>query len=94
MPTAMRSDIEIAQAATLQRVSELAQNQLGISDDHLYAYGHHKAKLSLKYIEKLPARKTANSYSSPLFRPHLQVKARPPPLLAWAMHFARLAKRV
>ncbi|MFN6059732.1 MAG: formate--tetrahydrofolate ligase, partial [Burkholderiales bacterium] len=51
----MRSDIEIAQAATLQRVSELAQNQLGISDDHLYAYGHHKAKLSLKYIEKLPA---------------------------------------
>ena len=28
MPTAMRSDIEIAQAATLQRVSELAQNQL------------------------------------------------------------------
>ena len=53
----MRSDIEIAQAATLQRVSELAQNQLGISDDHLYAYGHHKAKLSLKHIASLPAKK-------------------------------------
>jgi formate--tetrahydrofolate ligase len=55
----MRSDIEIAQAATLHRVSELVQSQLGISDDHLYAYGHHKAKLSLKYIETLPAQKNS-----------------------------------
>ena len=55
----MRSDIEIAQAATLQRVSELAHSYLGISDEHLYAYGHHKAKLSLKYIETLPARKSS-----------------------------------
>jgi formate--tetrahydrofolate ligase len=55
----MRSDIEIAQAATLQRVAELAHSYLGISDEHLYAYGHHKAKLSLKYIETLPARKSS-----------------------------------
>ena len=55
----MRSDIEIAQAATLHRVAELAHSYLGISDEHLYAYGHHKAKLSLKYIETLPARKSS-----------------------------------
>jgi len=55
----MRSDIEIAQAATLHRVAELAHSYLGISDEHLYAYGHHKAKLSLKYIETLPARKNS-----------------------------------
>ena len=50
----MRSDIEIAQAATLKRIPELVSQQLGITDDHLYAYGHHKAKLSLKHIDSLP----------------------------------------
>jgi formate--tetrahydrofolate ligase len=55
----MKSDIDIAQAASLKRIPELTQNYLGISDEHLYAYGHHKAKLSLKYIDQLPARKNA-----------------------------------
>lgn len=50
----MRSDIEIAQAAKLQRIPELVKTNLHIEDDHLYAYGHHKAKLSLKYIADLP----------------------------------------
>jgi len=53
----MRSDIEIAQAASLQRIPELVKQQMHIADDHLYAYGHHKAKLSLKHIASLPARK-------------------------------------
>ena len=53
----MRSDIEIAQAAQLQRIPELVQQHLHIADDHLYAYGHHKAKLSLKHIASLPAKK-------------------------------------
>ena len=52
----MRSDIEIAQAASLQRIPELVKSNLNIDDDHLYAYGHHKAKLSLKYIANLPAK--------------------------------------
>ena len=53
----MKSDIEIAQHASLKRIPELVENYLGIADDHLYAYGHHKAKLSLKYIAGLPAKK-------------------------------------
>lgn len=53
----MKSDIEIAQHASLKRIPELVETYLGISDDHLYAYGHHKAKLSLKYIAGLPAKK-------------------------------------
>ena len=53
----MKSDIEIAQHASLKRIPELVENYLGITDDHLYAYGHHKAKLSLKYIAGLPAKK-------------------------------------
>ena len=52
----MLSDIEIAQAASLQRIPELVKSNLNIDDDHLYAYGHHKAKLSLKYIANLPAK--------------------------------------
>ena len=53
----MRSDIDIAQAASLQRIPELVKQHMNIADDHLYAYGHHKAKLSLKHIASLPAKK-------------------------------------
>jgi formate--tetrahydrofolate ligase len=52
----MRSDIEIAQAASLERIPHLVKQNLDISDEHLYAYGHHKAKLSLKHIAAMPAK--------------------------------------
>ncbi len=52
----MRSDNEITQAASLQRIPELVKQHMHIADDHLYAYGHHKAKLSLKHIAGLPAK--------------------------------------
>ncbi len=51
-----KSDIEIAQAATMQRIAHVAKQKLGISDDHLVPYGHYKAKLSLDYIETLKDR--------------------------------------
>jgi formate--tetrahydrofolate ligase len=51
-----KSDIEIAQAATMQRIAQVAREKLGISDEHLVPYGHHKAKLSLEYIETLKDR--------------------------------------
>ena len=47
------SDIEIAQAAKLVRITKLASEKLGIPDDHLEPYGHYKAKLSLDYIHSL-----------------------------------------
>lgn len=31
----MRSDIEIAQAATMQRIAKVARGKLGIPEDHL-----------------------------------------------------------
>ena len=49
----MLSDIEIAQAATMHKVSKVAQDRLGIADEHLEPYGHYKAKVSLKYIDSL-----------------------------------------
>ena len=48
-----KSDIEIAQAATMQRIAKVAKDKLGISDEHLVPYGHYKAKLSLDFIDTL-----------------------------------------
>ena len=52
----MASDIEIAQQATLKRVTEIARDRLGIADEHLVPYGHHKAKISLEYLSTLKDR--------------------------------------
>jgi formate--tetrahydrofolate ligase len=53
----MPSDIEIAQAAKLHRISAVAREKLGITEEHLEPYGHYKAKLSLKYLDGLKDRK-------------------------------------
>ncbi len=49
----MASDIEIAQKAKLQRVSNLAKEKLGIGEEHLEPYGHYKAKVSLDFVDSL-----------------------------------------
>ncbi len=51
-----QSDIQIAQSARLMRITELARERLGISDEHLVPYGHHKAKISLDFIDSLADR--------------------------------------
>jgi formate--tetrahydrofolate ligase len=53
----MPSDIEIAQAAKLKRISALARERLGIPEDALEPYGHYKAKVSLQYLDALKERK-------------------------------------
>ncbi len=53
----MPSDIEIAQAARLQRISKVALERLGIDEEHLEPYGHYKAKVSLAYLDSLKDRK-------------------------------------
>ena len=50
-----KSDIEIAQAATMTRVTEVA-TRLGIPEDQLEPYGHYKAKISLDYVDSLKDR--------------------------------------
>jgi formate--tetrahydrofolate ligase len=52
----VRSDIEIAQAATLKPISEIAA-RLGIPEDVLDPYGRYKAKISLDFIDGLKERK-------------------------------------
>jgi len=53
----MPSDIEIAQAAKLQRISKIAQERLGIPEEHIEPFGHYKAKISLPYLDSLKDRK-------------------------------------
>ena len=53
----MPSDIEIAQAAKMKRISEVARERLGIAEEHLEPYGHYKAKVSLKYLDTLKGKK-------------------------------------
>jgi formate--tetrahydrofolate ligase len=52
----MRSDLEIAQAATKRPILELATDRLGIPTEQLEPYGRFKAKLSLEYIDTLASR--------------------------------------
>lgn len=52
----MPSDIDIAQKARLLRITDLARERLGIADEHLVPYGHHKAKLSLDFVRSLESR--------------------------------------
>ena len=53
----MQSDIEIAQLAKMQRISEIAKNTLGIPEEELEPFGHYKAKVSLAYLDKLKGKK-------------------------------------
>ncbi|MCR4942119.1 MAG: formate--tetrahydrofolate ligase [Campylobacter sp.] len=48
----MLSDIEIANKARLDKISQVA-SQLGLNDDVIEQYGHYKAKLNLKPGKKL-----------------------------------------
>lgn len=50
------SDIEIAQQAAMQEVTGLAENRLGISQQHLDPYGRYKAKVSLDVFDEVADR--------------------------------------
>jgi formate--tetrahydrofolate ligase len=52
----MLSDIEIATAARLRPITQVADETLGIDAEHLVPYGHHKAKVDLGYLSTLADR--------------------------------------
>src|ERR687889_295881 len=52
----MLSDIEIANAAELNPILQVAHDELGIEPGHLVPYGHHKAKVDLGYVQSLADR--------------------------------------
>jgi formate--tetrahydrofolate ligase len=48
-----KSDIEIAQAAKMRPIMDIAREKLGIAPENLEPYGHYKAKVSMDYIKTL-----------------------------------------
>ena len=52
----MASDIEIAQAATMEPIGKIGES-LGIPFEALEPFGHYKAKVSLEYLDELKDRK-------------------------------------
>jgi formate--tetrahydrofolate ligase len=51
-----KSDIEIAEAASMRPILQIGRDQLGIDPDHLEPYGHYKAKVALDSIATLKGR--------------------------------------
>ncbi len=51
-----KSDIEIAQAAAMQPIGQVAADKLGIPDEALSPYGRYKAKISMDYVRTLADR--------------------------------------
>jgi formate--tetrahydrofolate ligase len=47
------SNIQIAQAAKMQRISRIALERLGIPEEHVESHGHYKAKIALDYLASL-----------------------------------------
>jgi formate--tetrahydrofolate ligase len=55
--TSKLSNIDIAQAANMRRITDVAQERLGIPEEALSSYGKYKAKISLDYLAKMNGRK-------------------------------------
>ncbi len=55
----MKTDIEIAQAANLEKIVDIAR-KLNIPEDSLEPFGHYKAKISLDYLNSLESEKDGN----------------------------------
>lgn len=51
-PARVPSDIEIAQAAKMEKIGAIATD-LGIPEEHVEPYGHYKAKISLDFVRQM-----------------------------------------
>src|SRR5712691_6656597 len=51
-----KTDIEIAQAAKMRAIIDVAREKLGIAPENLEPYGHYKAKVSMDFIKSLQDR--------------------------------------
>ncbi len=53
-----KTDWEIAQAATLRPITELARDRLGIPPEFVEPYGHYKAKIGMDFVKQALAERT------------------------------------
>lgn len=64
----MLSDIEIAQQAKMQKITDVAA-KLGISEDDIELYGKYKAKLSYDLIRRVKDKKDGQADSGYRYHP-------------------------
>ena len=93
-PTPFPSDIEIAEAADITPVVDLARDALGIPAEALVPYGHTKAKVSLRLPRaRWRTAPTGTSCSSRRSRRRPPARARRRPRSAWPTACAGSARR-
>ena len=76
----MKTDIEIAQEATMKPITQIAA-QLGLADEDVIPYGRYKAKINHRLIHN--AKKQGKLILVTAISPPRPVRARPPPAWAW-----------
>ena len=55
----MLTDIEIAQSAKLSHISEIAE-KIGLLPDEYEQYGHYKAKITDKFLDRMADKEDGN----------------------------------
>ena len=80
----MKTDIEIAQAAKLEKISDIAA-KLDIPEESLEPFGHYKAKISLEYLNSLNSNPDGKLILVTAISPTPAGEGRQQHLLVWAM---------
>ncbi len=89
----MLSDLEIAQAASLKPIKEIAES-VGLSEDDLEYYGKYKAKVNLDVLEKLKDRPQAKYIDVTAITPTPLGEGKSVTLVGLSQALARIGKRV
>ena len=93
MTALLPTDLEIAHAATLRPLVEVAAD-LGLTEDHLEPWGRDVAKIDLAVLDEPDARHAGRSTSSSRRSPRRRsVRARRRPRWAWPRHSAASGTR-
>lgn len=79
----MKTDIEIARAATLKPIEEIGA-RLGVPAEALFRYGPHKAKIDLAWAGEQAKKPQGKLILVTAINPTPAGEARPPPRSAWA----------
>ncbi|MBR4277692.1 MAG: formate--tetrahydrofolate ligase [Lachnospiraceae bacterium] len=88
----MKSDIEIAQAASLNKITEVAAG-IGVSEDDLELYGKYKAKLTEDYLKKIESGKEGKLILVTAINPTPAGEGKTTTTVGLGQAFAKLGKK-
>ena len=88
----MKSDIEIAQAASLNKITEVVAG-IGVSEDDLELYGKYKAKLTEDYLKKIESGKEGKLILVTAINPTPAGEGKTTTTVGLGQAFAKLGKK-